>query len=324
MNYLGASVQFWFDINPTITAESGKFKFDIAVPVNSLDFYIPTSGGSAAAGGGTMDNNAPKTNTYNWNIDWGDGETQTVSGTSGNASVGIKHTYSHGGNYSITITPNGSTDAWLAAFGFSSGLNSVLNGGGANMQANRDKVTKVYGPIEPLMTRTAAQIADGIAPDFEWRYTFNDCTNLTMSDDFNFVGWDNIATVGDSFAAFMFEGDSSDNFTMNSIFNLPQNITTVGEGFAYSMFGECSGANFNMNDVFNLPPNITTCDTQFTAFMFNSCSGNTFTMNNVFNFPQNIDSNGILFGQGMFYNCNGQAFTMNNILTLPVSVADGM
>jgi len=292
------------------TAESGKFKFQVTVPANSLDFYIPTSGSGAET-----------TNTYDWNIDWGDGNTQVSSGTSDYTSAGIRHTYASAGTYLITITPNGSTDAWLAAFGFSSSTDAAINGDGANIQANRDKVSRVYGPMEPLMTRTAAQIANGTAPDFEWRYTFYNCTNLVMSDDLNFIGWDNITKVGDSFAAFMFDGVNNDNFTMNSVFNLPQHLTTVGEAFAYDMFGECSGARFNMNSVFNLPQGITMCDSQFAAYMFDSCNGNAFTMNSVFNFLQNIDGNGDMFGEHMFYNCNGDAFNMNSILVLPKLVA---
>jgi len=303
------------------TAESGKFKFQVTVPSDSLDFYIPISGSGASAGGGTMDVNAPATNPYDWNIDWGDGNAQVSSGVSNHTSAGIGHTYSSAGTYLITITPNGTADAWLAAFGFSSSTNAQLNGGGANIQTNRDKIVRVYGPLEPLMTRSAAQIADGTVPQFEWRYTFNYCNNLVMSDDFNFIGWDNITTVGDSFAAFMFYGIKGDNFTMNSVFNLPTDITTVGEGFAYSMFGHCSGARFNMNSVFNLPQGITMCGTQFAASMFEACSGNAFTMNAIFNFPQNIDGSGIMFGERMFNNCSGDAFTMNDVFVLPTLVA---
>jgi hypothetical protein len=144
-----------------------KFQFKVAIRKTDGEFYIPLSGFL----------NGNSTKTYNWNIDWGDNTPpQTPSGTQN--ITGISHTYSTAGEYTITITPAGSTDAWLGAFGFS---NSTTTG--ANTQENRDRVIEVISPLTPLMTRTQAQIDDGTAPTYEWAYTFYQSINLKMGKD---------------------------------------------------------------------------------------------------------------------------------------------
>ncbi len=282
--------------------QSEVFQFEVTVPEGQGAFRIPLNG--------RLNNN--NTKTYDWNIDWGDGIIENKSGTQ--TFIGISHPYPPG-TYTITITPAGSTDAWLGAFGF---YDSSTN---SDSQTNRDMVTKVISPLTPLMTRTQTQIDNGTAPSYEWAYTFRGCTNLTMGDNFTFSGgWDTITTVGDYFANRMFYNCSGANFTMNEVFNLPQGITTVGNNFAFYMFSACSGANFTMNEVFNLPQGITIVSNNFAAYMFNVCSGTSFTMNSVFNLPQGITIVGEYFAHAIFSACSGASFTMNSVFNLPQRV----
>lgn len=218
---------------------------------------------------------------YYWAIDWGDGSAienvrNTDPGAPQNAatSAGIPHTFAHAGTYTITITANDNEGSWLAAFGFYDNTN------GANVAANKAKVTKVISYIMPDMTRSGTTI-----PRYEWAYTFYNCTNITMGENFAFSGWDNVDTVGDYFAAYMFRGCSSDNFTMNNVFNLPQNIKTVGGRFAVNIFENCTGKSFTMSKVFNLPQGITATGIDFAAYMFDACRGGGFFVNDVFKLP---------------------------------------
>ncbi|MCL2150130.1 MAG: leucine-rich repeat domain-containing protein, partial [Dehalococcoidia bacterium] len=285
-------------------ADVEEFVFEVTVPAGGT-FRIPVSGRL---------NNI--NNSYNWNIDWGDGNTQTASGTGSTTSAGIPHTYTTAGIYIITITPNASTDAWLKAFGFYDGTS------GANVQTNKEMVTKIVSPLTPLMTRTQTQLNAGTAPTNEWYYAFYQCINLTMGPDFTFsASWNDITRVGDSFVRNLFSGCSGDAFTMNSVFNFPQGITTVGDNFAQLMFSSCRGASFTMNSVFNLPQDIATVGNRFASQMFQECRGAAFTMNSVFNLPQSItDFVGDSFASSMFFRCYGSAFTMNSIFNFPQGI----
>ena len=313
-----------------------KFVFEITTTEAGQSFAIPLSGGNGGK-------------SYNWNINWGDSSTSlNQSGTGSQTHAGIPHTYNSAGTYTITITPAGSTDAWLAAFGFYYGTS------GANARANKNKVTKVVSPVTPLMTRRQTQIDNpsNTQPHYEWYYTFYECSNLTMGADFTFSGWGSVTTTGSYFAYRMFSYCNSADFTMNSVFNLPQGIintgayfasdmfefcqganfamndvfnlpqgiTSIGNGFAYRMFYACNGANFTMNSVFNLPPNITSAGNQFAYAMFGGCRSANFTMNSVFNLPQGITRVGDEFVYDMFYGCSGANFTMNSIFNLPPNI----
>jgi len=215
-----------------------EFKFEVTTTAANQVFAIPVSGGNGGK-------------TYNWNINWGDGNTSTgVNGTGSTTSAGITHTYATAGTYQITLTPAGGNDRWLAAFGFYGYTN------GANVQTNKNLVTKVISPITPLMTRTQAEITANTTspPNYEWYCTFYGCTNLTMGPAFTFsTAWNSITTVGGSFASYMFSNCSGAAFTMNTVFNLPQNLTTIGSYFATNMFVNCSGAAFQVNNVFTFP-----------------------------------------------------------------------
>ncbi|GHU18754.1 hypothetical protein FACS1894163_11090 [Spirochaetia bacterium] len=283
------------------------FTFTVRTTTANETFALPTSGQL----------NGSSAKSYTWNIDWGDTQSETASGASSNNSAGISHTYSSPGDYRITITPNGNTNAWLGAFGFAD------NTGGANAQTNKNKVISVDSPLTLLMTRTQAQISAGTAPTHEWAFTFSNCKNpaFKMGTNFKFAAeWDTITTVGDWFASSMFAWCSGADFTMNSVFNLPPGITTVGNVFVSTMFYECSGADFTMNSVFNLPPGITTVGNTFVSDMFRGCSGAVFTMNSVFNLPSGITTVGNYFATNMFRGCSGADFTMNSVFNLPPGI----
>jgi uncharacterized repeat protein (TIGR02543 family) len=287
------------------------FQFTVQTTAANETFFIPV--------GGYL--NDPSTvKPYTWNIDWGDGSVvQNASGSSASNSAGIDHAYATAGTYRITITPAGSEDAWLGAFGFGTTF-------GTNSQANRNRLVSVDSPIRPLMTRTQAQLDAGTAPSYEWAYTFYGCQNpaFTMGPDFTFSSeWAGITTAGDSFAYNMFSGCSGAVFTMNDVFNLPSNISTADFFFAYYMFYYCSGAAFTMNDIFNLPQNITTAGSGFAYHMFYNCSGAAFTMNDIFNLPQNITTVDDYFACGMFYYCSGAGFLVNGVFKFPPSGSSG-
>ena len=286
----------------SLWAQGEQFQFQITVPDSDLTFAIPTSGG-----------NGDK--AYSWDISWGDDvDSLGVTGISASSSAGISHTYSATGTYTITITPNSSTDAWLAAFGFWNNTN------GANVKVNKVKVSFILSEFTPLMTRTAVQINSNTAPDYEWARTFYDCKKLTCSGPGFSSGWAGITTVGNYFAYSMFQNCSSYAFAMNEVFNLPESITTAGDFFAVLMFGYCSGGTFTMNEIFNLPEGITIVGNNFASAMFRGCSGNAFTMNEVFNLPEGITTAGNSFAFSMFEGCSGGAFTMNEVFNLPTEI----
>ena len=313
------------------------FQFEVTIPADGGTFAIPLNGN---LNGGD--------NSYDWDIEWGDGANEHRSSSDPGApqnasdSPGVSHSYAAGGIYTITIRPAGSEEAWLGAFGF----------GDETTPTTKDRllITKVISPLTPLMTRTHEQIT-GVAapPSNEWAYTFYRCYNMTMGDDFTFSGgWDNITSVGSYFAQRMFYGGAPvqgvwervyNALAMNEVFNLPQGLTTVGDYFAEGMFGWVGarpdyydgrnpGSNyysggytpFTMNEVFNLPQGLTTVGGNFASSMFYHCNGIPFTMNEVFNLPQGLTSVGGMFAKSMFEGCDGPFFNMNETFNLPPGI----
>jgi hypothetical protein len=273
------------------------FKFTVRTTTANEGFTIPTNGFL------NWNGNIP----YNWNISWGDDITETKNGSSADTFESASHIYSDAGDYQITITPNGSTDAWMGAFGFKN-------------SGDKDKIISVDSALTLLMTRTHKQINNGKAPTYEWSRTFQGCQNpeFKMGPNFKFAAeWDAIKTVGDEFASSMFADCNGYEFTMNVAFNLPQNIKTVGKAFASNMFYGCRGGLFAMNDVFNLPQGISTVGEAFVVSMFTDCNGDAFTMNGVFDFPQNITTKKNSFAMYMFKNCNGAGFNVNEKIKIP-------
>jgi hypothetical protein len=316
---------FLISMSPRIAhadpSDTPEFKIKVTISGNSdaaRTFYLPTSGGLNPSG----ESSAAYNKNYSWDVDWGDNANPTFitynQSDSANTteSDGIKHTYNATGTYTITITPTDlSEEAWLGSFGFS-GTNM-----GASATANCNKVTAVLSPITPSMTRTAAQIeGTALAPGHEWANTFRGCQNITMGQDFTFDAdaWNSVTSVGNNFAGSMFFNCTGDNFTMNSVFNLPQNITEAGDSFASGMFDRCRGNSLDMNSVFNLPQGITEVGNGFAISMFSSCHGSGFTMNSVFNLPQGITKLEKGFAHSLFYLAGGQSFQINDVFRFPV------
>jgi hypothetical protein len=277
------------------TQTTEEFCFQVKVPAGAT-FIIPNHGQELGS------NPSQK---YDWHIEWGDGSSENSSGVSRNPSDGIPHTYANAGIYDIRISPNGSTSMWMKNFGFDS------DGAGANAPTNKAMVHAIISPFTPNMTSTFSRM-------------FYNCKELTSTGPgFSGPEWDNVSDIT-YFASGLFQGCSSDAFTMHPQFNLPKNVKKVGPYTFDRMFSGCSGASFTMNDVLNLPQGLTAIDNSFCRNMFNECSGASFNMNKIFNLPPGItgwSSNYMTnrggFAQGMFSGCSGASFTMNDIFNLP-------
>ena len=280
------------------------FLLDIETPRDGTTFILPTS-----RVGSSMDDFP-----YDWSIDWGDGSTGIYDGIA-MPSSGINHTYPVAADYRITITPHGSTEAWLAAFGFSEGSE------GPNTPWNAAMVTGSPCPLTPQMTRNYAQIShDAPAPDCEWTFTFGGCTNLV--DAPVFYGWENVSAVSQSFAAAMFYHCSSLE-TLPEGFTLPQGITEADIGFANWMFMGCTSL-YSLPEGFNLPPAMVTAGSGFASNMFYECSSLR-ELPAGFNLPQSITHAGDNFATGMFDYCLS-LITLPQEFNLPqgiVEVGDG-
>ena len=304
----------------------GVDPFMLTVNAHDGEFIIPTSGA------GTLD----------WIVDWGDDVVTRVRTLSDTA-----HNYKTPGTYQIKVYPStASATAWLKVYGFSGyNDNHPAPETGANSLANRQKVIHVDGKIVPKMIATAAEIAANSVGNGVCGRWFFGCTNLTMSDDFTFSGWENITAVGGQFCYEMFRNCSGNQFKMGRSFNLPQNIRTIGRNsahvsinvqqeahaFCLRMFQDCSGSSFTMNDVFTLPQTLIMTGAHFCVCMFRSCRGAAFMMGESFNLPQNItkiqepevtNEYGHVF-ESMFSSCSGKAFTMNKILNMPQGLRHG-
>jgi hypothetical protein len=124
--------KIWNDssIPPHPPVAEGEFMFYVE---DGGTFDIPVSG---------VNGSSSTYQSYSWIIDWGDGNTQTVSGTGSN-NANIPHTYTDGkqGHF-ITIKPNGTaTQGWFNAFGSSAYQN----------RPNLAKIKELNSPITSLM-----------------------------------------------------------------------------------------------------------------------------------------------------------------------------
>ena len=287
---LGEGVALATDAQPTLAerqetaAEADQsFQLVIRTPTNNITFQLPVSSSL---------NGIDNAKGYDWLIDWGDGNTQQVAGLS-KRDTGIPHTYAAARDYTITITPNASEEAWLAAFGFANG------GSGANAAANKEMVRAVPCAIRPEMTRTAAQInGAGIPPNNEWSWTFQLCTNLSQAPTLE--GWEGITEVGDLFMAFMFSSCTSLS-SLPAGFNLPPNIESVGISFANAMFSGCTNLT-TLPAGFNLPQGIMDARDYFANDMFSSCTKLT-SLPAGFNLPAAAIRVWVYFAAYMFYGC---------------------
>jgi len=248
------------------------FQLDIKIPNDGTDFYLPVNRQMSTP-----------SYPYDWVIDWGDGSKQIAVGNS-SASGGIPHTYSLAGDYSITFKPNGSNEAWLAAFGFGRLDIIMYEEASANdIYSSAALVTGVPSIINPLMTRTQAQVeCIDLPPNNEWALTFNGCVNLKVAPSFE--GWEGIKWVGNNFASSMFSGCSSLT-TLPEGFNLPQDLTYVGSNFASSMFSGCSSLEA-LPAGFNLPQSVEAPAGGFANSMFYKAGGPSFQINDEFCLPE--------------------------------------
>ena len=309
-----------------LTPPLGVEPFKLMVNAHDGLFIIP------ASGAGILD----------WIVDWGDDaviRVRTLEDT--------VHNYKTPGTYQIKIYPSSATaTAWLKRYGFSAYDNKhPAPEKGADSIVNRQKVVHVDGVIVPKMVATAAEIAANSVGNGVCGRWFFGCTNLTMSDDFTFAGWENITAVGGQFCYEMFRNCSGNQFKMGKSFNLPQNIRLIGRNsaltsinwqqeahaFCLRMFQNCSGSSFTMNDVFTLPQTLIMTGAHFCVSMFSGCRGAAFTMGEAFNLPQNITKiqepevtreYGHVF-ESLFSGCSGQAFTMNKIFNMPQGLRHG-
>jgi hypothetical protein len=292
------------------------FRFTIKTPADNSEFILPTS--SVLDGEMT-----PK--SYNWVIDWGDGSIEYALGESWNGG-GISHYYNKAGEYAISISPNGSTEAWLAAFGFSkrlytSNYREGIDDPDSLTLVNKAMVIEVKGPLTPDMTRTLTQISGTTAAPYnEWAYLFYGCSNFIKGPET--TGWENITRVDYGFASHMFDGCSS-LAELPKGFNLPQGINTVDNNFVANMFSDCYSL-ISLPEGFNLPQGITEADAGFAYSMFSSCISLA-TLPEGFNLPHGIKAVRSLFAYYMFYNC-ASLFALPDGFNLPqgiASVSDG-
>jgi hypothetical protein len=236
------------------------------------------------------------TNTYDWDIDWGDGSTQRATGTSVyQSAAGVSHNYALPGEYTVTVRPhNPASTKWFAAYCPTDVLDYYDD-------IRRWSVIAIDGNITWRATRSS--LSDTPAYEFGcWFYQF---TRLASMGQFNLP--QDLTTVGDYFCYFMFQQCNGSAFSMNSVFNLPQDITTVSHSFCYGMFQQCDGSAFSMNSIFQLPQGILTVELYFCAWMFYLCSGTAFNVNSVFQLLQNVTSIGPTYHYRTFHRCSGLA-----------------
>ncbi|MCL2135917.1 MAG: dockerin type I repeat-containing protein [Coriobacteriia bacterium] len=284
------------------TTDEYIFQLAITTPENESSFMLPICG---------------RGDYFDWNIDWGDNWLESASGLRREKQF-ITHQYSVAGDYIISIRPNGSTEAWLAAFGFTGSLyDDILLQSGANTYENLAMVTGALSPIRPEMTRTTAQISgNAVPPIYEWALTFNGCFNLKTAPLFE--GWETVKKAGAYFAAGMFFASGLN--TLPEGFTLPQGFVSVGPGFALQMFDNCHGLT-TLPDSFNLPQGITEVWDDFAYRMFKSCDSLD-ALPNGFNLPQQITTvyaSG--FADSMFEGAGGESFQINDAFCLPQSMA---
>ncbi|MDR2956836.1 MAG: leucine-rich repeat protein, partial [Coriobacteriales bacterium] len=288
-------------VNPASVLAGQLFQLTIKTPASGSTFILPTN--SSLLGLGTN-------KSYDWMIDWGDGNIQYATGQS-SYNNGVPHTYTVAGAYTISISPNGSTEAWLAAFGFLQEIEAT----GSNSSMNKAMVTGIIGPLTPEMTRNSAQInGTADAPIYEWAYLASKCENLIQAPVF--VGWDTISSVGNYFGLRMFY-HCYNLSTLPVGFNLPRNVSEVGHGFASEMFKECRSL-ATLPTGFNLPQGINKAGNDFVSSLFSNCESLQ-ALPNGFNFPQQITFADNVFAEKMFENCTSLTLLPNGF-TLPQKV----
>jgi hypothetical protein len=152
--------------------------------------------------------------SYDWEIDWGDGNIEIVSGTGG-ANESIAHTYTDNLIiHTIIIKPNGTaTQGWLDAFGT-----------GSADAANSAKIKLINSQITTLM-RTMNF--------YSFYAMFQNCTGLTSIPE----GLLPATTLANGCYSGMFYG-------CTGLTAIPENLlsaTTLASSCYNNMFNSCTG-----------------------------------------------------------------------------------
>jgi hypothetical protein len=212
---------------------------------------------------------------YDWNVDWGDGspvERLTGAGgtqASGNNTMagGVEHDYGVAGEYTITITPAGSKNAWLAAFG--TGVYNQTSG--AQAVANRNKIVTAQSPITVAM-----HLADGFvgasSVNLLLGSMFASCRGLNfhISEEFAFNSdWDAITAFGHNIMREMFRGCLTLQ-TVPTTFKLPNNIIAYGNGCLFGTWNGCTALASVQTPL--IPPIAISYGTSFFESTFNGCT----------------------------------------------------
>jgi hypothetical protein len=295
------------------------------IPREEFKFVIDTRQTNTGLDGSERTFNIPVSVLahYNWEIEWGDGATETQSGFGNPEHTGIPHVYQSAGQYTITIksAPTAMPNAWLRAFGFAD------RNTGANNRQNKWKVVSPLSPLTPAMFLEIYPASDStnlVAPDDVGMGMFAGCHGygFHFGEDFRFSPeWDEIYEVGTNFGHSMFKGCSTLKGLAN--FNLPQIIEEeddeeeeenvllppvtdrprlVGRGYACEMFDGCS-ALVSLPEKFNFPPDIhEVVGHDFGRNMFRGCSALA-GLPEDFNISPNIKTTGANFLDGIFANC---------------------
>lgn len=279
---------------------------------DSGEFQIPACGGGR--------DGIP----FYWNISWGDGAGECVSGVSsyegGEVFAGnLMHQYAAPGRYEIILAPArasgetaGNTPGWLQAFGypsswvFSMGEDVLFPKGG-------DKLVGVDGVLDD---RAINVELEGACAEM-----FAGCENITMGSNFTISSHKERA--GDFFCLKMFSGCRGDAFDMGKSFQLPRSFRSVGKAFCCRMFEYCAGASFTMNDAFTIPQKITSAGSFFCQQMFGG-HGPRLTMGKAFNLPQGLVEAEDEFCAHMFscpLGCDECCFEMNEVFNIPQRIS---
>jgi hypothetical protein len=264
--YIGGK-KIWNDV------ENEEFSFTVQ---DSGSFDIPLEG---------VNGGAEVWQPYNWIIDWGDGTTQTVSGTGGGYIFGyyIPHTYSDSkSTHTIIIRPNGkATQGWFNAFGC-----------GNNPASNSAKIISINSPQITTNMRT-------IGP-YSHYLMFSSCSGLTSLPE-NLLP---ATTLADRCYHYIFSG-------CTKLTSIPEKLlpaTTLANYCYFGMFNSCTGLT-------SIPANLlpaTTLANGCYSGMFMYCMGASLTSIPANLLPATTLANSCY--EIMFYYCTNLTSIPNNFL----------
>jgi uncharacterized repeat protein (TIGR02543 family) len=235
--------------------EKQALSFKVTVTSSDLSFRLPVSGYSVSGDGSAVV-------SYAWNINWGDGQNTTPSGSSSADDTTIpSHTYPSAGTYTIKITPQGTpTSGWARAFGFRA------TGAGPHVQTNKNKVTAVLQI--PTLGFLASTTSTG---DHFLRDTWVGCSNLTSVTFNDSTDWSSITTVGTYFLRNTWNGCSSLQNAAVPDTSTWQVTGNIGTYFLSYTWNGCSAlTTATVPDTSGWGP--TSLGTYFLTYAWSSCS----------------------------------------------------